>query len=97
MINDRKIAATWSDTGKVHIWDLSRLVHAMNDSSVMAAYTRNQESPNALFTFNGHMTEGKRNFSSLTLKLMIFLIFVGFAMDWSPTVPGTSYRKLYRA
>ncbi|CAF1227653.1 unnamed protein product [Adineta ricciae] len=58
MINDRKIAATWSDTGKVHIWDLSRLVHAVNDSSVMAAYTRNQESPNALFTFNGHMAEG---------------------------------------
>ncbi|UJR15351.1 hypothetical protein I4U23_002300 [Adineta vaga] len=58
VINDRKIAATWSDTGKVHIWDLSRLIHAVNDSSVMASYTRNQESPKALFTFNGHMTEG---------------------------------------
>ncbi len=69
VINDRKIAATWSDTGKVHIWDLSRLLQAVNDSSVMAAYTRNQESPKALFTFNGHMTEG-------------------FAMDWSPIVPG---------
>ncbi|CAF0793822.1 unnamed protein product [Rotaria sordida] len=69
VINDRKIAATWSDTGKVHIWDLSRLLHAVNDSSVMATYVRNQESPKPLFTFNGHMNEG-------------------FAMDWSPTVPG---------
>ncbi len=59
MINDRKIAATWSDTGKVHIWDLSRLLHAVNDSSVMATYVRNQESPKPLFTFNGHMTEGE--------------------------------------
>jgi hypothetical protein len=59
VINDRKIAATWSDTGKVHIWDLSRLLQAVNDSSVMAAYVRNQESPKSLFTFSGHMTEGK--------------------------------------
>lgn len=57
-MNDRKIAATWSDTGKVHIWDLTRLLHAVNDSSVMAAYVRNQESPKPLFTFTGHMTEG---------------------------------------
>ncbi|CAF1285503.1 unnamed protein product [Adineta steineri] len=69
VINERKIAATWSDTGKVHIWDLSRLIHAVNDSSVMSAYVRNQESPKPLFTFNGHMSEG-------------------FAMDWSPVVPG---------
>jgi ribosome assembly protein RRB1 len=59
-MNDRKIAATWSDTGKVHIWDLSRLLHAVNDSSVMATYVRNQESPKPLFTFNGHMSEGKK-------------------------------------
>jgi len=58
IINDRKIAATWSDTGKVHIWDLTRLIHAVNDSSVMATYVRNQESPRPLFTFNGHISEG---------------------------------------
>ncbi|CAF3302218.1 unnamed protein product [Rotaria socialis] len=69
VINDRKIAATWSDAGKVHIWDLSRLIHAVNDSSVMAAYVRNQESPRPLYTFSGHTNEG-------------------FAMDWSPTIPG---------
>ncbi|CAF1221412.1 unnamed protein product, partial [Didymodactylos carnosus] len=58
LVGDRKLASTWSETGKVHIWDLTRLLHAVNDSSIMASYVRNQESPKPLFTFNGHTTEG---------------------------------------
>jgi hypothetical protein len=74
VINDCKIAATWSDTGKVHIWDLSRLLHAVNDSSVMAAYVRNQESPKPLFTFTGHMTEGENEYFLFSCKKHLDLI-----------------------
>ena len=52
------LAATWSDRGKVHIWDLTRPLLAVNDSSVMAEYTRNEESPSPVFTFSGHQVEG---------------------------------------
>ena len=52
------LAATWSDRGRVHIWDLTRPLMAVNNSSVMAEYTRNEESPLPLFTFSGHQAEG---------------------------------------
>ena len=58
MLGDRHIAATWSDTGNVHIWDLSRPLAALDDSNLMATYTRNNESPPAAFTFSGHQVEG---------------------------------------
>ncbi|KAI0207134.1 Glutamate-rich WD repeat-containing protein 1 [Lamellibrachia satsuma] len=57
-MGEKTLAATWADTGKVHIWDLSRPLNAVNDSNIMSAYTRNQESPTALFTFAGHQVEG---------------------------------------
>jgi len=57
-IGERQIAATWSEQGKVYLWDLSRPLQAVNDSQVMAAYTREQESPAAIFKFAGHQTEG---------------------------------------
>lgn len=31
---------------------------AVNDSAVMSEYTRNNESPQPLFTFKGHKSEG---------------------------------------
>ena len=52
------LAATWSDRGRVHIWDLTRPLMAVNDSSVMAEYTKNEESPPPVFTFTGHQVEG---------------------------------------
>ena len=52
------LAATWSDRGKVHIWDLSRPIMAVNDLRVMSEYTKNEESPAPLFTFTGHQVEG---------------------------------------
>ena len=57
-IEEKTLAATWADTGKVHIWDLTRPMNAVNDSNIMSAYTRNLESPAALFTFSGHQVEG---------------------------------------
>jgi ribosome assembly protein RRB1 len=58
MLGDRHFAATWSETGKVHIWDLSRPLAALDDSNIMATYTRNCESPSAAYTFSGHQVEG---------------------------------------
>ena len=57
-MKSKMLAATWSDRGRVHIWDLTRPLMAVNNSSVMAEYTRNEESPLPLFTFSGHQAEG---------------------------------------
>ena len=57
-LGGRQVAATWSELGKVHVWDLSRPLNACDDSVVMATYTRNQESPEPVYTFTGHQTEG---------------------------------------
>lgn len=42
----------------MNIWDLSRPLLAVNDSTVMSSYTLKNESPTPLFTFKGHRTEG---------------------------------------
>ncbi len=58
VIGDKHFASTWSETGRVHIWDLTRPLQAVNDSATMATYTRNSESPPPVFTFSGHQVEG---------------------------------------
>ncbi|XP_064646877.1 glutamate-rich WD repeat-containing protein 1-like [Lineus longissimus] len=58
MMGDKMIAATWSETGKVYLWDLTRPFTAVNDSAVMSAYTRNRESPSSIYSFAGHQVEG---------------------------------------
>lgn len=56
---DKNFAASWSDKGKVHIWDLNKPLQAVNDPMVMASYVKNEESNiKPLFTFTGHQTEG---------------------------------------
>ncbi|GBN47515.1 Glutamate-rich WD repeat-containing protein 1 [Araneus ventricosus] len=62
-------AASWSELQKVHIWNLSRPLNAVNDKRAMAAYIQNNETVEAAYTFSGHQAEG-------------------FAMEWSPLVPG---------
>ncbi|CAL1293433.1 unnamed protein product [Larinioides sclopetarius] len=62
-------AASWSELQKVHIWNLSRPLNAVNDKRVMASYIQNNETVEAAYTFSGHQSEG-------------------FAMEWSPSVPG---------
>lgn len=42
----------------MYLWDLKRPLNAVNDSTVMAVYTRNEESPPPIFTFPGHQVEG---------------------------------------
>lgn len=57
-IGEKHVAATWSEKGKVHIWDLTRPLNAVNDSNIMSTYVRNEESPPPMFTFKGHQVEG---------------------------------------
>ena len=62
------MAASWSDTGTVYIWDLNEPLEATKNANVLSDYVkRNPQTP--LFKFSGHLKEG-------------------FAMDWSPVVPG---------
>ncbi|XP_071482463.1 glutamate-rich WD repeat-containing protein 1-like [Diadema antillarum] len=56
-IADKPVAASWSDTGKVHIWDLSDPLQAIESPVAMAKYMK-QDSPKPLYTFSGHQTEG---------------------------------------
>ncbi|KAL5018367.1 hypothetical protein ScPMuIL_004089 [Solemya velum] len=57
-VGETSLAATWSEKGSVYIWDLTRPLSAVNDPSIMAAYTRTEESPAPIFTFKGHQVEG---------------------------------------
>lgn len=54
VVNDRPLAASWSETGKVHLWDISHPLRAVNDPACMKSYIENKESPRPLFTFNGN-------------------------------------------
>ncbi|KAA0190980.1 Glutamate-rich WD repeat containing [Fasciolopsis buskii] len=54
----RYFAASWSELGKVFIWDLTRPLTAVNDSAVMTEYARRNESPAPVFAFKGHRNEG---------------------------------------
>lgn len=65
------ICATWAETGKVHIWDLSSIYASvgLGDDSVAAVAARAKEPKEvkALFSFGGHMSEGfALDFSKVT-------------------------------
>ncbi|GES92196.1 glutamate-rich WD repeat containing [Rhizophagus clarus] len=51
---DLQIAASWADTGKVHIWDLSPIVKALDTRG----YQISQKSSKPLYTIESHSTEG---------------------------------------
>ncbi|GFX70389.1 glutamate-rich WD repeat-containing protein 1 [Trichonephila clavipes] len=51
-------AASWSELGKVHIWNLSQPVSAVNNSQLMVAYKMQNETVEPTFTFSGHQMEG---------------------------------------
>ncbi|XP_057367599.1 glutamate-rich WD repeat-containing protein 1-like [Daphnia carinata] len=58
VVGDKPLAASWSETGKVHLWDLTHPLKAVNDPVLLRTYVENKESPRPLFTFKGHTTEG---------------------------------------
>ncbi|XP_035205236.1 glutamate-rich WD repeat-containing protein 1-like [Stegodyphus dumicola] len=55
---DKYIAASWSEVGKVFVWDLTLPINAVNDHRVMMSYIQNSENPQPIFTFAGHLSEG---------------------------------------
>lgn len=55
----KRLAASWSEIGKVFIWDLTEPLTAVSDSKAMTDYTRKQNHQHLpLFQFSGHQTEG---------------------------------------
>ncbi|EFN75867.1 glutamate-rich WD repeat-containing protein 1 isoform X2 [Harpegnathos saltator] len=68
------LAASWSELGRVNIWDLREQLNAIENPALLATYRNkyNKEKGGGvtpLFTFKGHLSEG-------------------FALDWSPMKPG---------
>lgn len=53
MVNNVSIAASWSELGVVHIWDLSQMLSSVNENSQQQVL---EETP--IFSFRGHRTEG---------------------------------------
>ncbi|XP_022108396.1 glutamate-rich WD repeat-containing protein 1-like isoform X2 [Acanthaster planci] len=56
-IGQKQVAATWADTGTVHLWDLTSALQAVNNAHLMGRFMR-QESHKPLFSFTGHQIEG---------------------------------------
>lgn len=55
--NNKNIAATWSESGKVYIWDLTTPLEAVSDENKMKDYVKNN-TPLPIYQFNGHQNEG---------------------------------------
>ncbi len=51
------MAASWSEIGKVFIWDLTEPLTAVSDSKYMTEFTK-KHNHQPVFQFNGHQTEG---------------------------------------
>ena len=61
------VAAAWSETGKVGIYNLTTCLQKLEEPARGKEWYRESSPP--LFDFKGHLTEG-------------------YALNWSPTVPG---------
>jgi len=56
VVNQRHLAATWSENKNVYIWDLTDSLCAVNSTAAMARFKQQKHSP--IFTFSGHRDEG---------------------------------------
>jgi ribosome assembly protein RRB1 len=54
VIGEKRLAATWAETGRVHIWDLNAALTNVDSPSPVT--TPSSQSP--LYTFSGHQIEG---------------------------------------
>lgn len=57
-VGGRTLTATWSDRGKVHIYDLTTPIQAVSDQKSINTYTAQKVDPKPIFTFGGHLSEG---------------------------------------
>lgn len=57
---ERTIAATWSELGFVHLWDLEEPLKAIEDDKLISKYHKQHEKQpqKPIFSFNGHQCEG---------------------------------------
>lgn len=57
--NNSTIAATWSELGRVNVWDLNKQLQAVDDPVALKAYEKDGiNSVQPLYSFSGHQTEG---------------------------------------
>lgn len=76
-LNNTILAASWSELGRVSIWDLKTHLSAVEKRTTirLRSNKKNKKTPpqgevtEPLYIFSGHLQEG-------------------YAMDWSSTVPG---------
>ncbi|XP_067631521.1 glutamate-rich WD repeat-containing protein 1 [Eurosta solidaginis] len=54
------LAASWSELGRVNIWDLSKQLQAIEDTQLLKQYEREvmNDAARPLYTFSGHQQEG---------------------------------------
>ncbi|EFN70760.1 Glutamate-rich WD repeat-containing protein 1 [Camponotus floridanus] len=68
------LAASWSELGRVNIWNLQEQLSAVENPSLLTAYRNKCDKASGdikpLYTFKGHLSEG-------------------FGLDWCCTEPGT--------
>ncbi|XP_023016314.1 WD repeat-containing protein 1 l(2)09851 [Leptinotarsa decemlineata] len=59
-IDNKVIAASWSELGRVNIWNISPQIAAVDDDQLLSTYNKENRanSTTPLFTFNGHQKEG---------------------------------------
>lgn len=73
-MGDKIVAATWSELGQVHVWDITGSLKKLEaigpNDPVLTERLGIKDQPKPLYTFSGHQGEG-------------------FAMDWCHTVKGT--------
>lgn len=57
-LSGKTYASSWSDKGKVHVYDLTTPIQAVSDPQSMKTYLAQKFEPKPIFTFGGHLTEG---------------------------------------
>ncbi|XP_018578149.1 glutamate-rich WD repeat-containing protein 1 [Anoplophora glabripennis] len=60
ILNNVAIAASWSELGRVNIWNLTQQLQAVENDQLLSKYNKENiaNSTTPLFTFNGHQKEG---------------------------------------
>lgn len=73
-IGNTTLAASWSELGRVSLWNLNEELRSLESPSLLSAYKKKYEKPETaakpIFTFKGHLSEG-------------------YGLDWCQTEPGT--------
>ncbi|XP_012268088.2 glutamate-rich WD repeat-containing protein 1 [Athalia rosae] len=73
-VGNKVLAASWSELGRVSLWDLNEQLRAIDDPLLLSNYRKRTEQGDngakPIFTFKGHLQEG-------------------YGLDWCPTEEGS--------